>query len=163
MAHLISGETFRAEYQTPAQSVTARFAGPSSHTAQATQSGNTWSVRVQTDGWPAGLYWVEIAAQDAEGNKWVVSRDRLELKPALSSMPEDSMTDTERMVQMLESCLAGNASEMVQSYKINNRELSRYSLTEIRSLLAFYRNRLVSERRKARGQIPNGPSIRIRF
>ena len=163
MAHLISGETFRAEYQTPAQSVTIRFAGPSSHTATLTQTGNVWKAAVQTEGWPAGLYWFDVQAQDAEGNKWTLSRDRLELKPSLSNLPEDSRTDAERMVEMIEAMMAGNASAGVRRYKINNRELERYGVDELLKLLTFWRNRLAKERRKGRGESPLGPDIRFRF
>ena len=163
MAHLISGETFRAEYQTPAQSVTIRFAGPSSHTASLTATGNVWKAAVQTEGWPAGLYWFDVQAEDAEGNKWTLSRDRLELKPSLTNLPEDSRTDAERMVEMIEAMMAGNASAGVRSYKINNRELERYGIDELLKLLTFWRNRLAKERRKGRGDSPLGPDIRFRF
>ena len=163
MAHLISGETFRAEYQTPAQSVTIRFAGPSSYTANLTQSGNIWKAAVQTEGWVAGLYWFDVQAVDAEGNKWTVVRDRLELKPSLSNLPEDSRTDSERMVEMIEAMIAGNASAGVKSYTINNRTLERYSIDELLKLLTFFRNRLAKERRKSRGESPLGPDIRFRF
>jgi hypothetical protein len=163
MAHLISGETFRAEFQTPAQSVSIRFAGPSSHTANLTNTGGAWKAAVQTEGWPAGLYWFDVLCQDAEGNKWTLLRDRLDLKPSLSSLPEDSRTDAERMVEMIEAMMAGNASAGVRSYKINNRELERYGIEELLKLLAFWRNRLVKERRKSRGESPFGPDTRFRF
>ena len=163
MAHLISGETFRAEFQTPAQSVTIRFAGPSAHNATLTQTGNVWTAAIQTDGWPAGLYWFDVMAQDADGNKWSVMRDRLELKPALTNLPEDSRTDAERMVEMIEAMMNGNATAGVRRYKINNRELERYGIDELLKLLTFWRNRLAKERRKSRGESPLGPDIRFRF
>ena len=143
--------------------MTIRFAGPSSHTATLTRTGNVWKAAVQTEGWPAGLYWFDVQAQDAEGNKWTLSRDRLELKPSLSNLPEDSRTDAERMVEMIEAMMAGNASAGVRSYKINNRELERYGIDELLKLLTFWRNRLAKERRKARGESPLGPDIRFRF
>lgn len=164
MAHLISGETFKAEIQTPAQSVTIRFAGPKAHTATLTNAGgNNWKAAVQTEGWPAGQYWFDVMAQDAEGNKWTVLRDRLELKPSLSALPQDYKTDAERMVEMIEAMMAGNAAQGVRSYKINNRELERYSIDELLKLLAFWRNRLAKERRKARGESPLGPGISFRI
>ena len=164
MAHLISGETLRAEYQTPATAVTIRFAGPKAHTASLVNAGgNTWKATVQTEGWPAGLYWFDVSAQDAEGNKWNITRERLELDASLPNLPEDSRTTAERMVEMIEAMMAGNASAGVRRYKINNRELERYGVDELLRLLAFWRNRLATERRKARGESPMGGGIRFRI
>lgn len=163
MAHLISGETFRAEFQTAAQSVTIRFAGPSAHNATLTQTGNVWTAAIQTEGWPAGHYWFDVLATDSEGNKWTVMRDRLILKPSLDNMPDDNRTESERMVEMIEAMISGNATAGVRRYKINNRELERYGIDELLKLLGFWRNRLAKERRKARGSSPLGPDIRFRF
>ena len=163
MATIISGETFNATYKFEAQTALMRFAGPSSHTVTGVQESGEWVFRTQTEGWAPGLYWLEIFAEDALGNKWKVIRERIELKPSLAQLPEDNLTPTERMVQMIEACLAGNATAGVQSYKINNRELSRYSISELLKLLGYYKNRLTTERRTARGMSPLGPSIRFRF
>jgi hypothetical protein len=163
MAFLISGETFTQSYRFTAQTAVARFAGPSQHSVAGVQEAGEWKFTIQTEGWPAGLYWLEIFAEDALGTKFAVIRERLEVKPSLAQLPEDSTTPTERMVQMIEACLAGNASQGVQSYKINNRELSRYSISELLKLLGYYKNRLSMERRTARNQSPLGPSIRFRF
>lgn len=163
MASIISGETFKQTYNFAAQTAVMRFAGPSTHSVNGVQNGNEWTFMLQTDGWPAGLYWMEVNAEDALSVKWNVTRERIEVQPSLSQLPEDSTTPTERMVTMIEACLAGNASQGVQSYKINNRELSRYSISELLKLLGYYKNRLTMERRAARHQSPLGPSIRFRI
>lgn len=163
MATLISGETFKQSYRFAASTAVMRFAGPANYSVAGTEASGEWSFTLQTEGWPAGLYWMEVNAEDALGTKWNVTRERIEVQPALSQMPEDSTTATERMVSMIEACLAGNAAAGVQSYKINNRELSRYSISELLKLLGYYKNRLTMERRAARHQSPLGPSIRFRI
>ena len=163
MATIISGETFKQSYRFAASTAVMRFAGPSQHSVNGEEIGGEWSFTFQTEGWPSGLYWMEVNAEDALGTKWNVTRERVEIKPSLSQLPEDSTTQAERMVTMIEACLAGNASAGVQSYKINNRELSRYSISELLKLLGFYKNRLSMERRLARHQSPLGPSIRFRI
>lgn len=164
MAHIISGETFRDEFNVAAQTLTARFKGPVQHEVAGTiVTGTTWSVSIQTQGWPPGAYIYEVMAEDALGNKWVVIRDRMTVEASLSDLPSDFETPSERMVRMIEAMISGNATAGVRRYKINNRELERYSIDELLKLLAYWKNRLAGERRKARGQNPLGPPIRVRF
>jgi hypothetical protein len=67
------------------------------------------------------------------------------------------------MVEMIEAMMAGNASEGIKSYTINNRSLERYSVEELMTLLSYWRGRLLLERRREKGLSSRGPRIEIRF
>ena len=67
------------------------------------------------------------------------------------------------MVEKLEAMLEGNASKGVRRYKINNRELERYSVSELMEMLTYWKRQAAIEARKAKGVSVLGPRIEFRI
>lgn len=154
MATLTKGETFTIEVTaSPAESVSAVFGGVETHTEAATQEGNVWKVAADTSAWEPGNYAYEVWVTFEDGSKQIAAQGALTLKVSAINLAAgtDARSKVQIIVDNLEAMLAGNASEMVRKYKINNRELDRYSIPEILSLLNYWRGRLQFENRKAAG------------
>ena len=75
----------------------------------------------------------------------------------------DERTTARTIVENIEAMMKGNATEGVRRYKINNRELERYSVAELMQLLSYWRHRMMQEERKDRGNFGLGPRIAVRF
>jgi hypothetical protein len=151
---ITSGETLQITVEADkAATVSFVFAGPSKHTVSATNDGaGNFSISTSTAGWAAGEYLWE-ATSSAAGVVKVITRQGLIVAAPLDSVAvgSDLRSTARKAVEMLQTSLSGSSSAEVEMYKINNRELRRYSIAERIELLAFWRRELSKENRKAQG------------
>ena len=151
---ITSGETLQITVQADkAATVSFVFAGPSKHTVTATgDGGGNFSISTSTAGWAAGEYLFE-ATSSAAGVVAAITRQGLTIQPSLDSVAvgADLRSTARKAVEMLQASLSGSSSAEVSMYKINNRELHRYSISERIELLAFWKRQLSRENRKAAG------------
>lgn len=140
-----------------AASVEFRFGGPQTRTVAATKSGSDFSIAADTAAWTAGTYAWQAWATYADASKKIIGSGTLDLADALGV--GDVRSNARKMVEMIEAMMAGNASEGVRRYRINNRELERYSVSELMQLLSYWRAQVKRENRN--GGL--GPRIAVRF
>ncbi len=97
--------------------------------------------------------------------KSLISRESLTLEPsAIDRVTGSDIRSTARKaVKNIEAILAGGATIEARRYKINNRELERYSIAELLQLLSFWRKELADEERKEKGASKLGPHIEFRI
>lgn len=162
MAKLTAGETLTVTQDIAgAVSAELRVGGSKVSTAAMTAQGSTWSVNVSTSAWPPGFYALEIWATYADETTRVVGRDRLQLAPALSL--GDPRSEARIALDNIKAMLAGQAKEGVRRYKINNRELERYSVAELLALKSHFAAEVLREERRLRGIGALGPKISAHF
>ena len=161
---LTSGETLILTVKADlASTVSFVFAGPSHHTVSGTGDGQgSFTISQSTNGWAAGEYiWQAFATLSG-----VVSgtpQQAFTLLPALSSYSDgtDLRSTAKKAVEMLSASLSSSSSAEVELYKINNRELRRYSVKERLELLAYWKRQLSKETRKASGLNSLGPRLQV--
>jgi hypothetical protein len=179
MATLTAGETYKLELSArSAASVRVLFGGASRQSADAVKTADlstldmatgeadeVWAVEADTTTWMPGAYAFEAWATYESGAKTVLLRGKLVIEASLADAPEqmDVRSRAAQMVENIEAMMLGNASQMVRRYKINNRELERYSAVELLDLLRYWRQRLQVEERKSKGISALGPRIAVRF
>lgn len=162
MAKLTAGETLTVTQDiADAVSVELRVGGAKVTTDSMTAQGTTWSVNVDTSAWPAGNYALQIWAEYADETTRIVGTDRLELSAALSV--GDPRSQSRIALDNIKLMLAGQAKEGVRRYRINNRELERYSVAELLSLKSHFAAEVMREERRARGNNALGPKILAHF
>ena len=155
---MIKGETLKLSVTVAdASAVEFRFGGPQTRTVTTTKNGDTFTGSESTSAWNAGVYAWQAWATLTDGTVVVVDSGELDIDDALAV--GDVRTSARKMVEMIEAMMAGNASEGVRRYKINNRELERYSVAELLQLLSYWRERAAREKRG--GGL--GPRISVRF
>lgn len=159
---MIKGETLKLGVTSAeTAAVEFRFGGPETRAIAATKSGDEFTATAPTVSWLPGLYAWQAWATFADATVAVIASGTLELSDPLSV--GDVRTDARKMVAMIEEMMAGNASKGVRRYKINNRELERYSVGELMQLLSYWRERMKREERAAKGAAGLGPRISVRF
>jgi hypothetical protein len=178
MATLTKGETFTLSCTArPDSTVQAKFGGPEVHTVNGTLTSElqvdpatgtqaqVWVVNADTTAWALGNYGYELWVTFADGTKRIALRGNLVLLASFSALPSGSsaVSKLQTIVDSLESMIAGNAPDGVKKYKINNRELERYSAIELLSLLKYWRGRLLAEKRRASGELRIGRRIEMHF
>ena len=154
----------------PAASITVNFAGPGSQVlAGIADSAGKLKLSAATATWTPGEYlWeatqVRTAAPYA-GQTARIERQRFTILPAISSITAgtDIRTTAEIAVAMLEASLSGSATAEVSLYRINNRELRRYSIPERIQLLSFWRREVQRQYRIARGTSSLGARLQTRI
>ncbi len=146
---LVAGETLEAKVtHATATSITVIFVGPEKKTPDFAKVGDVFTLSEVTDGWTAGKYawqlWVETP-----GGKSVCGSGRIDIAASLADIEPgtDTRTTAEKNIEAIETMLAGKASSATKRYRINNRELESYGITELLQLLEYWK----TERRKERG------------
>lgn len=163
MATLTQGETlsFR-ESITGASSVSAKYAGQIAGTVSLTQNGNQWSGTLDTESVPQGNYTVQIWAIFLDGTKKITRQFHLRINSAIHS--GNNISKNREAIEKIDEMLSGRASDGVQRYKINNRELHRYTMKELIMLRSHFVKAAQREESKLAGRTNNlGPRIYIRF
>lgn len=162
MAKLTAGETLRVTQDiAEALSAEVRIGGAKVAAQAMTAAGRTWSADIATNGWPAGHYAVQVWASFKDGTTSVVATDRLELAPALGL--GDPRSQARIALDNIKAMLAGQAKEGVRRYRINNRELERYSVTELLAMKSHFAAEVIREERRERGRNALGPRIIAQF
>lgn len=165
MAVIRAGETLSVDITVDAVSLSAQAVGPQNHSLTVTQDGTIWKIRQDTTGWTQGRYLVGAMATLSDGTKVRVPEEFVDILPSLSSIAAgtDLSTQAETIVKNIQLMLAGNASDGVRRYKINNRELERYGVDELLNLLSYWKREVLKESRKRRGASILGPQIQVRI
>jgi hypothetical protein len=159
---MIKGETLKlAVTADNTTAVEFRFGGPESRAVAATKSGSDFTIQTSTAQWAPGAYAWQAWATITGGIVEVIARGKIDLEEVLGV--GDVRTSARKMVEMIESMMAGNASAGVRRYKINNRELERYSVAELLQLLNYWKEQVSREDRSESGRSIFGPRISIRF
>ncbi len=70
-------------------------------------------------------------------------------------------TKAREIIDKIENMMSKAPAEGVRRYKINNRELERYSMRELLDLLAYWRRRFRTADRKLQGKTSMGPDIQV--
>lgn len=165
---LTAGETLSMQIKAePLATVTVYFAGPGKKTISAEESpaaSGCFSISENTQGWTPGAYAFEVR-QIARGVNAAIKRGTLTILPALASIADgtDVRSTAEKAVANIEAMLSGSANLECRRYKINNRELERYSVAELLQLLSFWQRRLAAEQRRNEGISTLGPRIQVRI
>ena len=165
---IVSGETFFAQCETGEYaSASIAIRGPSAINADADGSTGYFVFRLDSAEWLGGSYQFEIWGTRTDASRGLIGRFPLTVEASIvgSGAGLDLRTQTEKIVDALEAKIGGiglsDEDQSVLKYRLNNRELENYPLSEMRGLLSFFRKRLIRERRKARGLTGPGPSIRF--
>ena len=138
-----------------------RLGGAGTGVHSMTADGLEWSVSVDTAEMSAGLYLVEVWATYPGGKKGVAHREQFTLSPAL--VEGDLRTNARKALDNINAMLGKQAGEGVKRYKINNRELERYSIAELLQLRSHFLAQVKAEERAAGGYNTLGPRIAVRF
>jgi hypothetical protein len=159
---MIKGETLKLEVTNPdTTAVEFRFGGPQTHNIAATKNGDTFTASTSTAEWTSGAYRWQTWATFADGSVSVISQGSLDLYDALGV--GDVRLPARKVVEMIKAQMAGNAGEGVKRYKINNRELERYSSGELLQLLSWWTAEMKKEEKAGNGCNSLGPRISVRF
>lgn len=159
---MIKGETLKLSVTAAnTTAVEYRFGGASTKSIAAVKDGNDFSISVTTADWVPGIYAWQAWATDTDGVICVVQHGNFDLADVLGV--GDVRTSARKMVEMIETMMAGNAAEGVRRYRINNRELERYSVGELMQLLSYWKAQVKKEERAAAGMSTLGPRISVRF
>jgi hypothetical protein len=162
MAQLTQGETLTIQQTVAgATEVEVRLGGPNTGTHAMTANGQEWSVNIATDAMEPGQYAAQIWGTFAGDVKRIVSTETFVLRPALRA--GDMRTDAKKALDMIDAMLSGQAKEGVRRYKINNRELERYSIDELLKLRSHFAAEVQQENRRNKGMTGLGPRIAVRF
>ena len=171
---IIVGEKFVARFPDrgyTALTVFVRGAGYADLTAE--KIGDGWNVLVDSSNWfvrndePTARAAMEAHASLADGTVKVIAYESFDVRATIKNRQQhaegtsvpgedvDTRSLAERNVDALEAYLSSigdpNSDASVQSYKINNRELANYRISEVQKLLGYWRRRLVREQRQAEG------------
>ena len=162
MATLTKGETLTiTEPVAGATAVEVRYGGPTTGTASMTLVGGEWTVKIATDNLKAGEYAAELWATYDGSVKRIASRLSFTIRAALAV--GDIRSNARKALEAIEAMLAGQANEGVRRYRINNRELERYTVAELLQLRSHFASEVQREERKNKGMSGLGPRIAVRF
>ena len=162
MAQLTQGETLTiTQTVADATAVQARLGGPSIGTHAMTADGTIWTVNIDTANMEPGEYVAQVWATYAGNVKRIVSTESFVLSAALRA--GDMRSNARKSLDMIDAMLAGQAKEGVRRYRINNRELERYSVDELLKLRTHFVAEVQRETRKNKGMNALGPRIAVRF
>lgn len=163
---ITQGETLLLNAKTdPTATVTFFFAGASSQTVSGVQDSSDstiFSIASDTSSWAPGGYICEIRSTfGSPAITQTLARLTLTILPQLTSIAAgtDVRTAAEIAVANIEAMLSGGATLEAKQYKINNRELQRYSIHELTPLLAYWKRRVGLERRQNRNNYGLAPRI----
>jgi len=144
-----------------AASVEFKFGGSQTRAIAATKNGADFSISASTVDWTAGLYVWQAWATYPDATKAIIATGNVDVEAALAV--GDLRSVARKNVEAIEAMLSNNAGEGVRRYRINNRELERYSVAELMKLLSYWRERMKREERVAAGRSSLGPRISVRF
>jgi hypothetical protein len=162
MAQLTQGETLTiTQTVAGATAVEVRLGGASGGTHEMAVDGSSWTVNIDTSEMEPGQYVAQVWATFTGDVKRIVSTENFMLAGALKA--GDMRTDARKALEMIDAMLAGQAKEGVRRYRINNRELERYTIAELLKLRSHFAAEVQRENRRNKGLSGLGPRIAVRF
>lgn len=118
-----------------------------------------------SDGWTAGTYqWTLRATHASNGQVYTAQRGVVEIlpDPAGQTSQTGELADAETALTNINALLANRASSDQKRYRINDRELERYSVDELLRLRAYFVSR-VSTLKAELGVSGASKRLRARF
>jgi hypothetical protein len=155
---ITAGVTFSAAAEFPSHSdgwdIVLHMRGPSAIDLLAAQWGDVFtfaSTANDTGGWSPGEYaWVIRATRDDEVAELAKGQTKI-LPNLLASGPGyDARSDWRKGLDAIDAVLAKRATLDQQSYKINDRELSRTPIADLLRLRNFYQQKVNEEKGKGK-------------
>lgn len=164
MAKLTVGETLKILIEAPesAGDGEMRIGGPMAATVPVMSTVEGWVFKQETAGMLPGSYAYQVWATFDDGTKAIVSRGTFVLVEALSD-GQDVRSTARKNLDAIEAMLGKSDQVGVRRYRINNRELERYSVAELLKLRSFWALEVRKEERLASGKGALGPRIAFRF
>lgn len=132
--------------------------GPMTIDIPATAEGDTYVFHADaetTEKWKPGEYW--FAVRGTSGADVVeMQNGETSVEPDIANVPDgyDGRTYAERVLDAIEAVIEKRASMDQQSYRINDRELSRTPIADLLKLRDQFRNEVNRERERKRGKNP---------
>jgi hypothetical protein len=122
------------------------------------------ATAAQTASLQKGIYAWQLIGADGE-QELLVDEGRVTVSIALSRLADghEARTHAERMIGAIEAVLENRATLEQRRYRINNRELERTSITELRRLLKEYRVEAAQQAAKRAGRSIIGRNHVVRF
>ena len=169
--NIVSGQTFFLRQEDRNFSaITVAVRGPSVANGDATNNNGVWELSLDSTAWAGGNYLFEVWATDsATGAKRCLGQFPLTVTASIMTQGAgfDPRSAAKRNVDALQAYLGqigvSDQDQTVLKYRINNRELENYPISEIRSLLRYWQLIAIRERRTAMGLLTPGPSIKARI
>lgn len=147
--------------------LTASLRGPAVINLVSTVNGNAYQFSADaatTAGWAPGRYWYQIVATSTDGTVCQVEAAEIVITPDLSQAEAgyNGQSANEQILAALDAMIAGKATNDVQRYRINNRELTRFTPAELIKWRDYYWQLVQRERLKARGKSIFGQQIKFK-
>jgi hypothetical protein len=160
MVTLTQGETLTlTETVADATAVEVRYGGPKAGSVSMAADGTTWAVNIDTAAFEPGQYVAQLWATYAGSIKRVVSESTFRIRGAMKA--GDMRSQARIALDSISAMLAGQANEGVRRYRINNRELERYTVDELLKLRSHFAAEVLKEERRAKGLNSLGPRIAV--
>lgn len=139
--------------------------GPASIDLVATASGSAYVFHADasaTASWPPGEYWYSVRATSGDDVRETQS-GQIKIRPDMAAAPAgyDGSTYAERVLAAIEAVIERRASVDQESYKINNRELSRTPISDLLALRDKFKNEVANEKARAAGRNPFSRKVRV--
>lgn len=126
-----------------------------------------WEVSLDSTAWIGGNYLFEVwVTETVTGCNRCLGRFPLTVAASILTQGAgfDPRSQAQKNVDALQAYLGqigvADQDQTVLKYRINNRELENYPLSEIRMLLRYWRLIAIRERRVAMGMLTPGPSMK---
>lgn len=160
MVTLTQGETLTlTETVADATAVQVRYGGPKAGTADMTADGTTWTANIDTGTFEPGQYSAQLWVTYAGNVKRVVNEVTFRIRGSLKA--GDMRSQARIALDSINAMLSGQAKEGVRRYRINNRELERYTVDELLKLKSHFAAEVLKEERRAKGLNSLGPRIAV--
>jgi hypothetical protein len=113
-----------------------------------------WAISQDTSAFAVGQWGVEVWVVDQPGAKAVLTRASFQVLAGLGTGAPtgDVRSIAQQAVENIEAYLVNPTNLSAGAYKINNRELTRYPLSELRGMLRYWKQRLKEENIRASGR-----------
>ena len=164
MAKLTVGETLKVEIPPPegGSDGEMRIGGPMAAVVLANDTVGSWRFVKDTSELAPGSYAWQVWSTADDGTKSIIASGSFDLLPALSD-GQDVRSIARKNLDAIDAMLGKSDQVGVRRYRINNRELERYSVAELLKLRSFWAAEVAKEGRKGLGRHSLGPRIAFRF
>lgn len=130
--------------------------GPQSIDIPGTASGDSFIFTADattTAAWKPGEYWFAIRVYQGD-NVEEVAKGETAIAPDIANVPDgfDGRSYAERVLEAINAVIEKRASVDQQSYRINDRELSRTPIADLLALREQFRSEVNRERARALGR-----------
>ncbi|EIZ8584077.1 hypothetical protein MQY53_001602 [Salmonella enterica subsp. enterica] len=139
--------------------------GPASIDLTASADGNAFAFHADataTATWTPGDYWYSVRVTSVDELK-EAQNGKVKILPDMASLPAgyDGSTYAERVLAAIEAVIERRASLDQESYKINNRELSRTPISDLLTLRDQFKREVSKERAAKAGSNPFNRRVKV--